>query len=199
MRSRSTAAVSPSVDDGQASDVAKSQAKPKQKKANGTTRASKRGANEDSEVRYDKKHKLKTQSKGSAKKIVKKDAGSSAVSSNGDGNGEDEETSIVSGNEDDKGSVVSAILDEDICYECGGYTLDGSEWNNVILCDLCDGEYHLHCQGLKCMPEGSFMCNKCVVDESFYKDTTFEVSAAFKVSSSISVACFPQQSISTVL
>jgi hypothetical protein len=147
-------------------------------------KGSKRGANEDSEVRYDKKHKLKQLSDGNSKK-PKKDGTtpeSSAVTSSSDGlEGVADVASIVSGNEDDKGSVVSAILDEDICYQCGGYTLDGNEWSSVVMCDLCDGEYHLHCQGLECTPEGAFVCSKCVEDEAFYKDVSFEVSSSFKV------------------
>ena len=70
----------------------------------------------------------------------------------------DDAASIISGNEDDKGSVVSAILEEDICYECGLSTLNSDSWNDVIMCDLCDSEYHLHCQQLTVAPTGSWVC-----------------------------------------
>jgi hypothetical protein len=143
-------------------------------------KTSKRGANEDSEVRYDKKHVLKKENESSKKK--RKTNSSGGVDPARESGDQDEVASFVSGNEDDKGSVTSAILDEDICYECGLSTLNGEEWNNVIMCDMCDGEYHLQCQHLSAMPEGSFVCTKCVADEKFYKDLRFEVSDSFKVS-----------------
>lgn len=151
-------------------------------------RASKRGANEDSEVRYDTKHALKKQKAGKGAEPNKKPARKSKSNVTTDAEDEDVDgndggNSIVSGNEDDRGSVVSAILDEDICYQCGLCTLDDPDnWNNVVMCDTCDGEYHLKCQGLECAPEGSFFCTRCKRDEEFYKDYRFEVSDSFKVS-----------------
>ena len=142
------------------------------------TRASKRGANEDSEVRYDKKHKEKQ----AASKSSKKQKTTDSNSENNCTSAEDDQASVFSGNEDDKGSVVSAVLDEDICYECGLSTLNGSDWDSVIMCDVCDGEYHLHCLGLKSAPEGSFVCVKCQEESSYYADLQFSVSDDFKVS-----------------
>lgn len=150
-------------------------------------RASKRGANEDSEVRYDTKHALKKQkaTKGAdSEKVTKRQKKAKVVSDAEDGEEgvEGDENTIVSGNEDDRGSVVSAILDEDICYTCGLCTLDDPDnWNNVVMCDTCDGEYHLKCQGLECTPEGAFFCTRCKRDEEFYRDFRYEVSESFKV------------------
>lgn len=143
-------------------------------------RASKRGANEDSEVRYDTKHvekkkKLAQESKKKSNKIVEKEDSLDTDTNN------DDEASVFSGNEDDKGSVVSALLEEDICYHCGMNTMNGDEWGEVVMCDTCDGEYHLRCQGLSSTPEGSFVCSKCVEDEQHFKDMRFEVSSCFKV------------------
>lgn len=150
-------------------------------------RASKRGANEDSEVRYDTKHALKKQKNGKGEVADKKCGRKKKIDEvteikDGNADADDGANSVVSGNEDDRGSVVSAILDEDICYQCGLCTLDDPDnWNNVVMCDMCDGEYHLKCQGLKCIPEGSFVCSRCKRDEEFYKDYRFEVSDSFKV------------------
>lgn len=183
MTSKATVAVSSSS----SRDKREGTSKAKQKKDKLTARKSKRGENEDSEVRYDRKHKLKASVSSSGSKKQKKSVSvteDSVDSSSSNQKCDGDTATIVSGNEDDKGSVVSAILDEDICYLCGQYTLNGDEWDNVIMCDLCDGEYHLPCQGLECTPEGSFVCTKCVEDESFYKDVHFNVSDTFKVSSS---------------
>lgn len=155
--------------------------KPKTAKKKATQpRASKRGANEDSEVRYDTKHvekkkKLAQENKAKAKKVIEKEDSLDSVTNN------DDEATVFSGNEDDKGSVVSALLEEDICYHCGLGTMNGDEWGEVVMCDLCDGEYHLRCQGLESTPEGSFVCTKCVDDENHFKDMRFEVSSCFKV------------------
>jgi len=157
--------------------------KPKAAKKKATQpRASKRGANEDSEVRYDTKHVekkkiLAQESKKKVKKVAEKEDSLDSDTNND----MDDEISVFSGNEDDKGSVVSALLEEDICYHCGLGTMNGDEWGEVVMCDLCDGEYHLRCQGLDCTPEGSFVCTKCVEDENHFKDMRFEVSDCFKV------------------
>ncbi len=156
----------------QASTVKKSSAQP---------RVSKRGANEDSEVRYDTKHVQKKQKNGkkNSKKAGKDDEKVDSLDS--DAGTSDDTNSVVSGNEDDKGSVVSALLEEDICYQCGEGTMNGDDWGEVVMCDICDGEYHLKCQNLTCTPEGSFFCTKCKDDEEHFKDMRFEVSSSFKV------------------
>lgn len=68
-----------------------------------------------------------------------------------------------SGNSDTKGSVDSGLLDENICYECGISTknLSLEDWNQFILCDRCDAEYHLTCLNLDKVPRISFTCPRC--------------------------------------
>jgi hypothetical protein len=85
------------------------------------------------------------------------------------------------GNEDDNGSVASGVLEEDYCFECGLSTLETLHLNNVILCDICDGEYHLECVGLDRIPRSTFVCNKCSSEQDALKGLNFNVSDAFKV------------------
>lgn len=136
-----------------------------QSKSSKKRKASKRGENEDSEVRYDLKKGTRTKNE-----------------SNDDINDNDSE---ISGNIDDKGSVVSAILEEDICFICGHSTmLDTGEWDNVILCDKCDGEYHISCcklNGLDEVPEESFVCYKCIEDENYFKNFNFNIPNLFLI------------------
>lgn len=165
-------------------DVENASLIPKEKVVKKQHRFSKRGENENSEVRYDKRHKDLALNNDSSKKnklissIAKVESficDKSTASSN-------DSCSVVSGNEDDAGSVVSAILDEDICYMCGLCTLGVNEWNNIVMCDICDGEYHLQCQNIFKIPDGSFTCSKCTTDMEHYKNMEFSVSDSFKVS-----------------
>jgi hypothetical protein len=86
------------------------------------------------------------------------------------------------GNEDDTGSVGSGILEEDYCFECGIPTMQNLTQNDVILCDVCDGEYHLKCVGLTAVPETDFMCNKCLREQECQTELVFNVDGAFRVS-----------------
>lgn len=145
-----------------------------------TRRQSKRGANEASDVRYDRKHVTKTSQQ---RKKSKAKATTSAVDSDdGDSDSADGD-SVLSGNEDDKGSVVSAILDEDICCECGLSTLDCLGDQSVVMCDLCDSETHISCAGFTRAPaeDDSFICRRCSEDHKFYQQYNFNVSDYFKV------------------
>ena len=95
-----------------------------------------------------------------------------------------DDASNFSGNEDDRDSVVSAILDEDICIACGLSTMVGTiPVENVILCDGCDGEYHMQCEGLQSVPEGTFTCRRCVEDGEHYRHLPFDMPYAFSVQS----------------
>jgi hypothetical protein len=81
-------------------------------------------------------------------------------------------------NEKDTDSVKSGLLEEDICYQCGLSTFKPSEkvvMDNVILCDVCDGEYHLQCLGLESVPEVDdvFVCLKCQEEEEHMKGLDF--------------------------
>ena len=78
------------------------------------------------------------------------------------------------GNDDECGSIDSAALDEDICYHCGICTkLDPND--NIVLCDKCDGEFHLKCMDLYCPPEGEWICKACIRDEKEFKGLKYLV------------------------
>lgn len=86
------------------------------------------------------------------------------------------------GYSDDEGSVASAILDEDICYGCGLPTLYDDDWTSLVLCDKCDGEYHLKCAGLERVPRISFTCPKCAKESLEFTQQKFTVDGStFKV------------------
>ena len=82
---------------------------------------------------------------------------------------------------DDTCSVLSGILEEDICYTCGKSTINSEEWGSVVLCDGCNGEYHLQCAGLESIPESNFICYKCSKEMSHFKEMDFSVSDFFPV------------------
>jgi hypothetical protein len=162
--------------------------KKKKKKRSGT----KRFKDEASEVRYDKRSR--TIQRVVVDETKKLEASSSGISHTNDAllnrnisSHEDEagdDASNFSGNEDDRDSVVSAILDEDICIACGLSTMVGTiPVENVILCDGCDGEYHMQCEGLQSVPEGTFTCRRCVEDGEHYRHLPFDMPYAFSVQS----------------
>lgn len=162
--------------------------KKKKKKRSGT----KRFKDEASEVRYDKRSR--TIQRVVVDETKKPEASSSGISHTNDAllnrnisSHEDEagdDASNFSGNEDDRDSVVSAILDEDICIACGLSTMVGTiPVENVILCDGCDGEYHMQCEGLQSVPEGTFTCRRCVEDGEHYRHLPFDMPYAFSVQS----------------
>lgn len=86
------------------------------------------------------------------------------------------------GNENDEGSVASGILEEDFCHFCGNSTLSSESWNNVILCDICDAEYHTSCLKLEKIPRSTFVCYKCLNETEAMKNMRFNVSDIFRVS-----------------
>jgi hypothetical protein len=161
--------------------------KKKKKKRSGT----KRFKDEASEVRYDKRSRTIQRVVDETKKLEASSSGISHtndallnrnISSHEDEAGDD--ASNFSGNEDDRDSVVSAILDEDICIACGLSTMVGTiPVENVILCDGCDGEYHMQCEGLQSVPEGTFTCRRCVEDGEHYRHLPFDMPYAFSVQS----------------
>jgi hypothetical protein len=83
------------------------------------------------------------------------------------------------GNSNSLGSVDSGLLDENVCYECGLNTLQQANWNDLILCDICDGisfvdccnirsycygglgEYHIGCVNRDSVPRAKFTCPRC--------------------------------------
>ena len=79
------------------------------------------------------------------------------------------------GNSDDEGSVDSAILDESICYECGSSTINDPDWQNLLICDVCDGEYHLGCMGLDRVPRNGWTCQRCYEEVQFASKNKYAV------------------------
>lgn len=75
------------------------------------------------------------------------------------------------GNDDDEGSVDSAALDENVCFECGlDTTNDVNE--SIIICDSCSGEYHIICAKVarESRAGNRWTCPRCVQDENFFGD-----------------------------
>lgn len=81
------------------------------------------------------------------------------------------------GNSDSDGSVDSAVMDEDICFYCGNDTADLPEdqWGNLVICDVCDGEYHLLCVKLDRVPRNSFTCTRCKKDSIEFEKLKYTV------------------------
>lgn len=85
------------------------------------------------------------------------------------------------GNSDNEGSVDSAALDEDICYQCGLDTTDESNWSSLVICDICTGEYHLKCVNLDIVPRTNFICPRCTAEASELRKLKYEVAGRFEV------------------
>jgi hypothetical protein len=85
------------------------------------------------------------------------------------------------GNSDSLGSVNSGVLDENICFQCGVETSE-NESGNMILCDGCDGEYHLACVGLASLPRITWTCGRCREERAWFANLKYEV-PNFKVTS----------------
>jgi hypothetical protein len=72
-------------------------------------------------------------------------------------------TSSWSGNEDSDGTVDSGALDEDVCFECGNKTDDYMQPGcTILICDTCEGEYHLKCVDLEIPPRNKWSCPACM-------------------------------------
>ena len=99
-----------------------------------------------------------------------------------------DETSGWEGYSDDEGSVDSGVLDESVCFECGKQTKRTKEHDNLILCDICDSEYHLECVGLDHRPltrSACYTCHRCVEDDRHFATLDFKVHPRFEVYISI--------------
>ena len=81
------------------------------------------------------------------------------------------------GNSDSDGSVDSGVIDEDICFYCGKDTSDLPEdqWGSLIICDTCDGEYHLGCVNLDRVPRINFNCSRCKKDSMEFEKLKYTV------------------------
>jgi hypothetical protein len=79
------------------------------------------------------------------------------------------------GNSNSDGSVESAALDEDICFACGKNTNCEENWKNLIICDSCEGEFHLQCVKLDKLPRHGWKCPRCLSDEYAFEKLKFNV------------------------
>jgi hypothetical protein len=84
------------------------------------------------------------------------------------------------GNSDSLGSVNSGVLDENLCFHCGLETTE-DDFGSTILCDGCDGEYHLTCVGLTSLPRITWTCSRCREERAWFANLKYEV-PNFKVS-----------------
>jgi hypothetical protein len=84
------------------------------------------------------------------------------------------------GNSDSLGSVNSGVLDENLCFLCGIATTE-AEYERIVLCDTCDGEYHLDCVGLTSLPRISWTCTLCREERARFSKLRFDV-ANYKAS-----------------
>ena len=79
------------------------------------------------------------------------------------------------GNSDSEGSIDSACLDEDICFTCGKNTKNEENWENLLLCDRCDGEHHLSCVYLEVIPRKGWVCPACKEEIREFEGLTYNV------------------------
>lgn len=56
-----------------------------------------------------------------------------------------------------------SVLEDDgvACLGCGLYDADASTQQNWIMCDACNGWWHLLCGGVEVVPKGSWTCINC--------------------------------------
>jgi hypothetical protein len=93
----------------------------------------------------------------------------------------DDVLSNFSGYSDDQGSVCSGLLEEGICFECGVST-NAHCWEQLIICDVCEGEYHIGCIGGEGkVPRTRFACTRCKEEQLAFEDVKFNVHDSFKV------------------
>lgn len=93
------------------------------------------------------------------------------------------------GNSDSLGSVNSGVLDENLCFHCGLETTE-DDLGTTILCDGCDGEYHLTCVGLTLLPRITWTCNRCREERAWFANVKYEV-PNFKVGNSSTLCLTP--------
>jgi len=78
-------------------------------------------------------------------------------------------------------SVESGVLDEDICWACGASTGNPSEYDEVLICDICSGEYHLSCINLSRVPRSAWACSCCKTEYQKLKPLRFSIRGRFRV------------------
>lgn len=79
------------------------------------------------------------------------------------------------GYSDEAGSVASGILEESICFDCGELTTLCDDWSKLVLCDGCEGEYHLECVNLDLAPRKRFICPRCVQDTREFEGINYNI------------------------
>lgn len=79
------------------------------------------------------------------------------------------------GNSDSDGSVDTGALEENVCFECGECTTDEPDWDSLVLCDICSGDYHLRCVGLDIVPRKGWVCLRCKTDAAEFKGLEYMV------------------------
>jgi hypothetical protein len=92
--------------------------------------------------------------------------------------------SDFSGYSNDRCSVVSGLLEESICFECGLVT-NSDPWDSLIICDSCEGEYHICCvfdvSAGQLPPRATYICKRCKQEEQAFLDVKFHVHSNFKI------------------
>lgn len=78
-------------------------------------------------------------------------------------------------------SFGSGLLDENVCFTCGLDTKDEA-WDKLILCDACEGEYHLSCVGLDLLPRRKYWhCPYCIKDSEAFHDVPLHSNSSLQL------------------
>lgn len=87
------------------------------------------------------------------------------------------------GYSDEEGSVESGVLDEKVCCDCGVRTNRKKEWEELVLCDVCDSEYHMKCVGLERTRTRALVwtCPRCLDEEANFASLSFSGGQKFQV------------------
>jgi hypothetical protein len=93
------------------------------------------------------------------------------------------------GYSDEEGSVESGILDEKVCCECGIKTDRKKECEELVLCDVCDSEYHMKCVGMERTRTRALVwtCPRCLDEETHFSSLSFLGGQKFQVLAILSI------------
>lgn len=80
-------------------------------------------------------------------------------------------------------SDSDGVLNDEICCYCGVEILDPAEFSTVLICDACNGDFHLKCSGEDVIPRKSKMwiCPLCKEDSRHFSALKFNVSDEFLI------------------
>jgi len=73
------------------------------------------------------------------------------------------------------------LLEEDVCFCCGQETSNEHDWSSLIICDGCEGEYHLECVNLQQVPSQNFHCPRCLDEHATFRRLNFDVHKHFQL------------------